>query len=238
MFAKPRKASTVAILKNIHDDEKSFQVLLLKRHAKDRFLPSYYVFPGGAIDDQDSHDNSPDDCSFNQNCSRKEDREFDITLYAMGAIRETFEESGFLLARDRKGKFVSIINDDDIRKYSKYRSMVYENRLSFREMLKREKLEPAFDAIHYISRWITPVFSPIRYDTRFFAALAPEDQYIIHDGIELVETRWMTPAEALAGYKSKEIKMVTPTISTLKFFSSFKTGEEVVNHLALNGGID
>ncbi len=238
MFAKPRKASTVAILKNMHDDENSFEVLLLKRHAKDRFLPSYFVFPGGAIDDQDNHDNSSDDYSCGQSCHGKEDREFDIKLYAMGAIRETFEESGFLLARDRKGEFVSIVMDDDIKKYSEYRSMVYENRLSFREMLKLEKLEPAFDAIHYISRWITPVFSPIRYDTRFFAALAPEDQYIMHDGIELVETRWMTPAAALAGYKRKEIKMVTPTISTLKFFSSFKTGKEVVNHLALNGGID
>jgi len=235
MFVKPRKASTIAILKNRDDDINIFEVLLLKRHHRDKFLPSYYVFPGGTIDDQDSSKSSVHIKNFTFPGSNA-NRDFDMRLYAMGAIRETFEESGFLLARDRKGEFVSIKEDRDIKKYSDYRSMIYENRLPFSEMLKMEKLEPAFDSIYYISRWITPVFSPIRYDTRFFAALAPGDQYIIHDGIELVETRWMTPAEALALYKKKEIKMVTPTVSTLKFFSSFKSGADLVKHLSGNGG--
>lgn len=237
MFAKPRKASTIAILKNREDDKKSFEVLLLKRHAKDRFLPSYYVFPGGAIDEQDNAASFSYDTEYTLP-GYSDNIDFDVRLYAMGAIRETFEESGFLLARDNKGKFVSIMKDRDISKYSDYRSMVYRNRLSFSEMLRQENLIPAFDSIHYISRWITPVFSPIRYDTRFFAALAPDNQYIMHDGIELVETRWMTPSEALAGYKKKEIKMVTPTVSTLKFFSSFRTGADVVKHLSENGGIE
>ena len=54
MFGKPRKAATVAVLKNNPSKTDGFEVLLLKRHKQDRFLPSYYVFPGGAIDEQDS----------------------------------------------------------------------------------------------------------------------------------------------------------------------------------------
>lgn len=225
MFSKPRKAATVAILKNKSSTDE-FEVLLLKRHKQDRFLPSYYVFPGGGIDEQDS---IPGRENYSVKTDKKNKDDFDVYLYAMGAIRETFEESGFLLARNSKGDFVSISKDTDIEKYSKYRTMVYENRLSFNEMLKIEKLEPAIESIHYLSRWITPVFSPIRYDTRFFTVLAPENQYIMHDGIELVETRWMTPKEALSCYKKKKMKMVVPTISTLEFFASFESSHDVIS---------
>lgn len=235
MFAKIRKASTVAVLKNNPSKTEGFEVLLLKRHKQDRFLPSYFVFPGGAIDEQD---NITDRKDYTLKTSPKNKSDFDIELYTMGAIRETFEESGFLLAKKSNGEFVSIIKDADIEKYSRYRTMVYENKLNFCEMLKMERLEPALDSIHYLSRWITPVYSPIRYDTRFFAVLAPEEQYIMHDGIELVETRWMTPEEALSRHKSKEIKMVVPTVSTLKFFTSFKSGHDVIKHLADKGGIN
>lgn len=234
MFSKPRKAATVAVLKNKSYETDGFEVLLLKRHKQDRFLPSYFVFPGGGIDEQDS---ILDTKNKNLETSRKNKADFDVYLYTMGAIRETFEESGFLLARNSNGDFVSIVKDADIEKYSQYRTMVYESQISFNEMLKKEKLEPALDSIHYISRWITPVFSPIRYDTRFFAVLAPENQYIMHDGIELVETRWMTPKDALSRHKSKEMKMVAPTVSTLKFFASFESSHDVIKHLTDRGGI-
>ncbi len=233
MFSKPRKAATVAILKNKSSTDE-FEVLLLKRHKQDKFLPSYYVFPGGGIDEQDSIPGKKD---YSIKTDKKNKDDFDVYLYTMGAIRETFEESGFLLARNSNGDFVSISKDADIEKYSKYRTMIYENQLSFNEMLKIEKLKPAIESIHYLSRWITPVFSPIRYDTRFFAVLAPENQYIMHDGIELVETRWMTPKEALSCYKNKKMKMVVPTISTLEFFASFESSHDVIKHLADKGGI-
>jgi 8-oxo-dGTP pyrophosphatase MutT (NUDIX family) len=235
MFTKPRKAATIAILKNSHNINNIFEVLLLKRHSEDRFLPSYFVFPGGALDEQDRFMGSlwADDDN-----KTEAQPDFNIYLYKMGAIRETFEESGLLLARDSSGNFVRIKKEKEIIKFSQYREMVYANRISFYEMLKEEKLIPAFDAIHYLSRWITPVYSFIRYDTRFFAASAPEDQYIGHDGIELVETRWMTPSDALTRYRKNEIKMALPTVSTLEFFSSFETTADIVSYLSENGGIN
>ena len=235
MFKKPRKAATIAIIKTLPDINEVFEVLLLKRHSQDRFLPSYFVFPGGAIDQQDSRLES----SWADDDSKTEVKhDFNVYLYKMGAIRETFEESGFLLARNLNGNFVRIQNDKEILKFSQYRKMIYENHISFPDMLKEEKLTPAFDAVHYLSRWITPVYSPIRYDTRFFAASAPEEQHIVHDGIELVETRWMTPSDALARYRNSEIKMVIPTVSTLEFFSSFKSAADIINHLSVNSGIN
>jgi 8-oxo-dGTP pyrophosphatase MutT (NUDIX family) len=235
MFTKPRKAATIAILKNSHNINNIFEVLLLKRHSQDRFLPSYFVFPGGALDEQDSRMES---LWADYDNKTGVNPDFDVYLYKMGAIRETFEESGFLLARDSSGGFVRIQEDKEISKFTQYRKMVYQNRISFYDMLKEEKLIPAFDSIHYLSRWITPVYSPIRYDTRFFAASAPEDQYIGHDGIELVETRWMTPSDALARYRKNEIKMVLPTVSTLEFFSSFETTADVVSYLSENGSVN
>ena len=57
----------------------------------------------------------------------------------------------------------------------------------FAELLAREALVPAIDRLVPFVHWITPVFAPKRFDTRFFLALAPPDQALAHDGREAVE---------------------------------------------------
>ena len=43
------------------------------------------------------------------------------------------------------------------------------------------------------SRWITPEQVKVRYDTRFYLALAPAHSTPEPDGEEIVETRWFAP---------------------------------------------
>ena len=47
------------------------------------------------------------------------------------------------------------------------------------------------------ARWITPEQVKVRYDTWFYLALAPAHSAPEPDGEEIVETAWITPADAL-----------------------------------------
>jgi len=227
MFTNPRKAATVSILR---DYSGKLEVLLMQRHLDDRFLPDYHVFPGGALDYQDY------DFEFTADAGAHIHKDFDGTSkeyygHLICGIRETFEESGILFAVDEKGDYPQINTGELINKYSLYRKQVFKKEISFREMLISENLIPAVDKFSYISRWITPVFLPIRYDARFFAAIVPENQEISHDGDELVSSRWMTAEEALQSFKNNKIKLVMPTIKTLKFLNKFSSTGDVIDYL-------
>jgi 8-oxo-dGTP pyrophosphatase MutT (NUDIX family) len=227
MCVTPRKAATVALLKDNHD---SMEVLLMRRHLDDRFLPDYCVFPGGALDRQDY------DISFQMNTELRilKDFEGDSAKYygfILCGIRETFEESGLLLAIDKNGNYPCINTMESVAKFSEYRNLVFEQKISFSDMLEKECLIPAVENFHYIKRWITPPLFPIRYDTRFFTAAAPIDQEISHDGNELVDFNWMTPGDALQKYRKNKIKLVMPTIKTLEYLTRFRSSTDVIADL-------
>ena len=223
MFATPKEAATVAV---IRDAVKSIEVLLMKRHQDDRFLPNYHVFPGGAMDAQD-HEHTISSGRKIRHIEKFDGDHKKYYAFIMCAIRETFEESGILLALDENKNYPLINTEKIIKKFTDYRKLVFENSLSFKEMLMKEKLIPAIDNLFYIDRHITPFISPIRYDTRFFAAILPENQEVSQDGDELTSFEWMTPSDGLLKYKKGKMKLVRPTIQTLEFLSGFESVEEL-----------
>jgi hypothetical protein len=87
-------------------------------------------------------------------------------------------------------------------------------------------------ALHYFSRWITPLGAPRRYDTRFFVAAAPELQEVTHDDRELIGTHWMTPADALHRHKAGEFVLIFPTVRSLVGLTRFSTAADVLAHAA------
>ena len=226
MCVTPRKAATVSILKN---SPGKTEVLLMKRHLRDRFLPDYHVFPGGALDQQDY------DYEFTHIKNSRVLKDFEGNLkkyygFILCGIRETFEEAGLLFALDSNGNYPLINKEESIQKFSLYRKEVFEKKISFREMLVKENLTPAVDNFFYMNRWITPALFPIRYDARFFAAIAPDNQEISHDGDELVDFQWITPGDALKSYKDNRMKLVMPTIKTLEFLDKFDTPDKLKSH--------
>ncbi len=71
-------------------------------------------------------------------------------------------------------------------------------------------------ALVCFSRWITPEEVSIRFDTRFFLALAPAGQEPEVDGTEVVDHGWFSPQAALAAHQRGEIVLVFPTIKDLE----------------------
>jgi 8-oxo-dGTP pyrophosphatase MutT (NUDIX family) len=235
MVAIPRDAATILLLRRgAGAAGENLEVLMVLRHPRSLFVPNYHVYPGGCLDEDDY---VPEMERFSFGVDRKKAQNLIANITpsekALGVwvagIRETFEEVGVLLAYEKDGSLVSMDSDARAAKYNAYRRALAEGRIKFRTMLEREELKLAADRLLYFSHWITPEPLPYRYDVRFFLARAPEDQPVMHDGIELTDHIWITPSKALAQYEKGRIGMVLPTIMTLVELSRFKTIEEALH---------
>jgi 8-oxo-dGTP pyrophosphatase MutT (NUDIX family) len=80
------------------------------------------------------------------------------------------------------------------------------------------------------ARWITPVQSPIRFDTWFFLAAAPADAVPVVDGVEIVDHRWIEPSDALAEATAGELQLAFPTERQLRQLSAFDSAEAALGH--------
>jgi 8-oxo-dGTP pyrophosphatase MutT (NUDIX family) len=80
------------------------------------------------------------------------------------------------------------------------------------------------------SRWITPAEVKIRFDTRFFLAMAPPGAQPRPDGAETVDARWHAPPDALAAHHRGELMLVFPTIKHLEQLAGFASAEELLAH--------
>jgi 8-oxo-dGTP pyrophosphatase MutT (NUDIX family) len=173
-------------------------VLLIQRHQDSRVAGGDYVFPGGKIE---ADDNPPDAARW---CAGLDPAAAARRLglgaderaalgYLVGAIRETFEEVGILLATDADGRPLRV----EAARFADYRRACDADNRAFWAMVKAEKLVLATDRLTYFAHWITPEESAARFDVRFFAAAAPAGQAAVADEREIVEVCWLTPREAI-----------------------------------------
>ncbi len=79
------------------------------------------------------------------------------------------------------------------------------------------------------SRWITPEVVPVRFDTRFYVALAPPHSPPRPDGAETTEAAWIAPREALDRHAAGELSLVFPTIKHLESLLPYSSAEEVLS---------
>jgi 8-oxo-dGTP pyrophosphatase MutT (NUDIX family) len=78
------------------------------------------------------------------------------------------------------------------------------------------------------SRWITPEPVPVRFDTRFYVALAPPHASPEPDAAEITEVAWLAPAEALERHARDELELVFPTVRNLEDLARHRTSDEVL----------
>src|SRR5262249_44448665 len=131
--------------------------------------------------------------------------------YWIGAIRETFEEVGLLLARDAMGVEPRL----DHPRFADYRRACQEDNRAFLAMVRADKFTPAPDRLVYFAHGIPPDAQPYRFDTRFFAASAPIGQEAVRDDREAIDLRWLAPEAALQALERREISLRTPTAKNL-----------------------
>ncbi len=208
--AQPLPAATILLLR---DSPGGLEVFMVKRHHQIDFVAGALVFPGGRVDKGDSH---PDLAEYSDG-----GKDWSEVMRAIGAaaIREAFEESGILLARDRKtGQHVTT---ERLLELDPYRKQLDKREIGLIEVLKKERLNLALDDLIHFAHWITPENMPKRFDTHFFLAKSPIGHAGSHDGRESVDSIWITPGGAIADRKKWNV--IFPTKCNLMKLDESKT---------------
>ncbi len=205
----PRPAATVILIRPGGAD--SLQVFLTQRPETMRFLPGYCVFPGGKLEDEDTHFpkdflHSPRECAGAVEVS-----------YYIAAARELFEEVGVLLYQGGK-------NNVDARTWKAWRQEVHRQPGAFAEIFRTCGWKLDLSALTYFGHRVTPQSSPYRYNTRFFLAHLPDGQQPDPDPHEIARGFWMTPQEALHEAEGETLKMVSPTKASLRALREYCGG--------------
>ena len=175
-YLRPRDAATLIL---VRQRGKIPEVLLGCRDAKHAFMPNRYVFPGGRVDPADARVPvaTPLDRFVNERL-RKAATAQRARALAVAAVRETFEETGLMLAKPLKGG----APEEDFGEH-------------WRGFLDKG-MGPALDCLDLIARAVTPPGRPRRFNARFFMARAEDATGAIRHSSELGDIRWVKLDEA------------------------------------------
>jgi 8-oxo-dGTP pyrophosphatase MutT (NUDIX family) len=211
---EPSPAATVLLLR----DRPAFEVLMIARAEKSTFAGGALVFPGGRVDPSD-HDPRWREQALGLSGEPR------VAAAQVAAIREAYEEVGVLLARDRAGNFASASHAISL---SDWRATVEKNDALFLDLMRREELVIACDALQLFAHWIAPPGLHKRFDTLFFAAAFPTGQQVLEDGNEATEALWIAPNDAVAASRRGERKIIFPTARNLELLGVSKSVAEAM----------
>jgi 8-oxo-dGTP pyrophosphatase MutT (NUDIX family) len=228
--AVPRDAATVILLRQAP----AVEVFMLVRTTVLEFAPGACVFPGGAVDERDADPAigetawaGPAPATFGGQLGVSPDH---ARALVCAAVRETFEESGVLLAGPSPAALVqpseAMAGD---------RRALLDGSLSLAQLLARRGLVLRADLLTPWARWITPEVSARRFDTWFFAAALPAGQTAALEGQETTQNpgesdsgTWLRPAAALAAARSGDITLLPPTAVTLAELGAYQDLDEIL----------
>ncbi|OQD66855.1 hypothetical protein PENPOL_c004G06359 [Penicillium polonicum] len=223
--AVPRPSSSVLLISPKNE------ILLLHRVKTSTSFASAHVFPGGNLSSQDGECPPPEDLA----------RHEDSPSYRRAAIRELFEESGILLAKDRNsGKMLAV--DEPAREAG--RRLIHQNKTTFDEWLKQQSAdaEPDIGQLILFTRWVTPTNVPKRYTTQMYLYFLPlpvnvdkklldqlpsEGEHEEHQiptsdgGIEVTEAQFLPASEWVSRAQKAEIILFPPQFLLLHLVSGF-----------------
>jgi 8-oxo-dGTP pyrophosphatase MutT (NUDIX family) len=218
----PKRAATVMLLR---DTAEGPAVHLLRRRGSMAFAGGAYAYPGGGVDARDARPvrwAGPPLAHWARVLGLPAP---DAQAVVCAAVRETYEESGVLLAGPAPDSVVRDTTADD---WEADRLALVGRELSFADFLDRRGLVLRSDLLGAWARWITPEFEPRRYDTWFFVAALPAGQRTREVSTEADRTVWLRPAEAAAGYDRGDLLMMPPTISTLRALVPYGRAEDAL----------
>ena len=206
----PRDAATVMLLRPAQAD---LEVYMLRRKSSMAFAPGAFVFPGGSVDARDADEEvawaGPDITEWGRLLDAPPEL---ARALVCAAVRETFEESGVLLAGPSGDTVVADTTGPD---WEADRNALLDRSVSLAELMKARQLVLRSDLLRAWSRWITPAIEARRFDARFFAAALPPGQRTRDVGGEAASVTWIAPSAAIAAGRSGQIDLWLPTAVTL-----------------------
>ena len=222
--AEPRNAATVVLQRAGADG--SPEVYLLRRQVTMDFAGGMCVFPGGGVDPRDFDPQvgwaGPTPAEWAARLGTEEDL---ARALVCAAVRETFEESGVLLAGASADDVVADTTGAD---WEADRVALESRELSLTDFLDRRGLVLRTDLLGIWSGWLTPVFEPKRYRTWFFVAQLPEGQITRDVSTESSEVVWLPALAAADQADAGTLAMLPPTYLTCLEIGTLGTVEAVL----------
>jgi glyoxylase-like metal-dependent hydrolase (beta-lactamase superfamily II)/8-oxo-dGTP pyrophosphatase MutT (NUDIX family) len=211
--AAPKDAAAVILLR-AETDRANPLVYWARRNERMAFLGGFHAFPGGQREAADA-ETRVDNCQ-------------DVETAAMiaCAARELFEELNVLVARGAealtKGQRASLLDD------------LESGRMTFAALLDHYGLHLDAKDFMFSGRWVTPPFSPRRFDTWFFLVNCPPGQEPFLTGeAELEAGEWITAKEAVARWQRSEILTAPPVLHALQVLAGGLTDDLATRFLSL-----
>jgi 8-oxo-dGTP pyrophosphatase MutT (NUDIX family) len=221
--AEPRDAATVVLLR---DGDDGPEIYLLRRQASMAFAGGMCVFPGGGVDPRDSdHSVAWAGPSARDWATRLATTEELARALVCAAVRETFEESGVLLAGTSDDDVVADTTGDD---WERDRQALEAKELSFTAFLDRRGLVLRTDLLGVWSGWCTPTFEPRRFRTWFFVATLPAGQRTRDVSTESSSVTWLAAQAACDVVDAGELGMMPPTYLTCLEIAQHATAYDVM----------
>jgi 8-oxo-dGTP pyrophosphatase MutT (NUDIX family) len=226
---EPKPAASVLLVRPGPLGDPPIEVYMIRRNRGMKFLGGYYAFPGGKVDVEDGSALSLASC--HGATAAEAERVFPggdrpALAYWVTAVRELLEETGLLLACDAAGHALAASAPtvaprvDELRK----RLMAGE---PFAELLAAQGWRCDLRPLRYLSHFITPRTSPIRFSARFFLCPVPEGQTPRLYTEETSEGFWIAPGEGYRRFVASEMAMAEPAEYGLGYLAQFESLDEV-----------
>ncbi len=213
--AKPPIPSATVMI--VRDGADGLEVFMLVRNRMVDFASGALVFPGGKVD---ASDRDPAWAELALLDAPHPERSIWVS-----ALRETFEETGLLVANHRDSGDI-VAAREAIRITSAAQKAIAEGSRAFAELIASEGLTLATQRMVPFAHWITPTTMPKRFDTHFFLAEAPTGQIAVHDGGETVESVWINPLQAIREAEAGARTLVPATTANLAKLAKAATVQE------------
>ncbi len=206
----PKDAAVVVLVRGEDGDP---EVFWARRGERLAFQPGFYAFPGGQRDEADAE----------TEVDNAEDRETASMIAC--AARELFEELGVLAARGAehltKGQLESVLDD------------LTSERMTFAELLGHYGLKLDARDFAPAGRWVTPPFSPRRFDTHFFVVRCPVKQRPRLLTEEFDEGGWERASEAYERWRRYELMAAPPVIHAVRTVAGGLTDDLTARFLSV-----
>lgn len=227
---EPKPAASVLLVRPAPPGApEPIEVYMIRRNKGMKFLGGYYAFPGGKVDAADGSVASAT-CCHGLNAGDAE-RVFPSDVapaiaYWVTAVRELLEETGILLVCDAAGRAVDTRAAavapavEDVRG----RLMAGE---PFADLLAGQRWFCDLRPLRYLSHFITPRTSPIRFSARFFLCPVPAGQDPRLFTEETSEGFWIAPGEGYRRFIANEMAMAEPAEYGLGYLAQFASLDAV-----------
>lgn len=178
-------------------------------------MASTHVFPGGVVEEVDGSF-PPTLCAQEELAWRldEEDRK-----HRVAALRETFEETGLLLAAGLASPLIPART---------WRERVSKTPGDLGTLCRECAARLRVSELRPFAHWVTPPQEKWRYDTRFYLAVLPLSEARAADAVcaddsEVRAATWTTPSAALAAFAEARWSLPPPTWHTLRALSAARS---------------